>query len=135
MRSIPRLIAAPLGLRAGLSLIAALAVMVLVAIALHWRGEAAEQKRRAEAALRQTRADAATTAASDAAARDVRIILQNGHQEIAHAQALPGAETPIDPARRAALCAALGRVLNDGAVCAEAAADRDPARAVPDAAR
>lgn len=135
MRSISQFAVAPLSLRAGLSLAAALAVLVLAALALHWRGEAAEGKRRAEAAQRQTRVNTATTAASDAAARDVRIILQTGHQEVEHVQTLPGAETPIHPARRAALCAGLGRVLDDDAVCAKADPDGEPARAVPDAAR
>ena len=113
----------------------AMAAVVLVALAFYWRGEAADARREAEAARRQTRANTATSAAADRAAREARVILQTGAKETLHVQTLPGAETPIDPARRAALCAGLGRVLDDDAVCAKADADGEPARAVPDAAR
>lgn len=119
-----------------LSLIAG-AVAAFVALGLAWDHERRRADReaagRAAAELQET-VTADTSAASDRTARDVRVIIEKGQKEIEYVQTLPGADTPLDPVRRAGLCGSLGRVF-DRPVCTDDPPDGKPASAVPDASR
>lgn len=121
-------------LRASLIAAAVAAFVILGVYACREHKRAAHEAARADAAVLQEKVTADTSAASDKTARDVRVIIEKGQKEIEYVETLPGADTPIEPVRRAGLCGSLGRVF-DRPVCADDPPDGKPASAVPDASR
>ena len=88
-------------------------VLGFVALAFHWKREAAVE--RARAAVEAQKADLAklTTETVEKFHTETRTIVRQGEKEIEIVQSLPSANDPIDDDRRRALCDALGR-LRDG---------------------
>lgn len=112
-------------LRAGLILAAVVAFALLSGA---W--EAARQRLRADSAVVQEKVTGQTGQSSDRTATAVRVIIEKGQKEIEYVETLPGADTRLDPVRRAGKCAALARVL-EHPVCTDDQADGEPEGAVP----
>lgn len=112
-------------------LLAIAVVLAALAQARHQREAAREASAAASAATYQARANAAVAQITDTLHRREAVTHAAADQEIADVQTLPGAQTPLDPDRRARLCAALGRLFDDGAGGCAPEPARDSARAVP----
>ena len=111
-----------------LYLIAGGAVLLLALLGgFVWRirhDEAQKWKAKVDAAQAQVQVEQATTQALDHYTHATVVIREKSNAAVSQVQSAPGAQTPIDPERRAVLCAALASV-RDGPVCE--ADDHDPA--------
>lgn len=100
-------LAALLWIKANARLSAALALSAVVVgfilLALHWKAEAERQADLVRPAI-------AAAKSTERHAEAVQQATKQNQEEIDGLRKIPGAETPTDPAERAALCASLERM-------------------------
>jgi hypothetical protein len=91
----------------------------------HLQRSAAHAKAETHAAVQQSATDQAAVKAVDHYTEHTTIIHERADHAVQSVQSAPGAETLLDPARRAILCAALGSVRGDP-VCTDPDDPADP---------
>lgn len=116
-------------------ILAPLAAIALVVAALAYaryeREGAGDARVAAKAATHQARANQAVAEITDTLHRREARAHAAADQEVAHVEDLPGADAPLDPVRRARLCAALERLFDHGPGGCVAEPSADPARTLP----
>jgi flagellar biosynthesis/type III secretory pathway M-ring protein FliF/YscJ len=95
----------------------AMLVVGFILMALHWRADAERQREAAEQAKREAAGAHRATDSLERHSAVVGSVNNSVEREVNVVRQLPDADRPLDPARRAALCAGLERLRNDKRAC------------------